>query len=213
MAEHRGQERFPVELVHGTGHARALLLPAPRGMPACPPACTQGHASVPTQACHGLGCVPWPWQHARKHALAFAACPWGLPWPWLLHAPTLGSMPIGGCLGLGCMPWPWPWMHALPLALALDACLAHGLGCMPWPHIWSDFLKMRVFWKMRLFPHEQAGSGHPRGMPACTPCRIAPHRPALRKNWLVPFSIFVSLNSFHDFRGGFQQAVWRSERF
>jgi len=23
--------------------------------------------------------VPWPWQHARKHALALAACPWGLP--------------------------------------------------------------------------------------------------------------------------------------
>ena len=102
-------------------HAACMLGPwlrAPRG----PAACAQGHASMPTQACHGLCCVPWP---------------------WLLHA----------CPCLGC--------------------------CMP----------------------------------ACTPRRIAPHRPALRQNLVVPFSIFVSLNSFHDFRGGFQQAVRRSERF
>mgnify|MGYP006916119218 CR=1 FL=1 len=170
------------------GACKRAHLPAPKGMPACP----------------------------RKHAMALAACLGlgsmhaSMPWPSLpAHGGCPGlrcCMPIGGCLGL-----PSPWMHALALAFA--ACLGHGLGCVPWPHIWSDFLKMRVFWKMRLFPHEQAGSGHPRGMPACTPCRIAPHRPALRQNWLVPFPLFVFLNSVHDFRGRFQQAVRHSEQF
>ncbi len=170
--------------------------------------------------CLGLGCVPLPWQHAHGG---------------LLRALALGCMPMGGCccLGLGCMPWPWlramggspwPWQHA-----------CHGLGCMPWP--WPHALalaaclglgcclahkfrvisqKMRVFWKRRLFSPKEAGVGHgrvPRGMPACTPRRIAPHRPALRQNWLVPFPLFVFLNSVHDFRGRFQQAVRRSEQF
>jgi len=163
-------------------------------------------------ACHSLG-IP-PTGHAKApsgsvHARALAACPQGprclrpgacqgahasMPRPWLLHACLgLGScMPMGCCLGLGCcMPWPWLPAHG--------GCL--GLGCcMPWP--WQDAHGGLL-----------GRSGHPRGMPACTPRRIAPHRPALRQNWLVPFSIFVSLNSFHDFRGGFQQAVRRSERF
>ena len=60
---------------------------------------------------------------------------------------------------------------------------------------------------------KEAGSGHPRGMPTCTPHRIAPHCPALQQNWLLTFSIFVFLNSVHDFKGGFQQAVWRSKQF
>lgn len=189
-------------------------LRAPRGLAAC----TQGHASVPRQAYHGLGYVPWPWllhacpglgccmpmgcclglgrgipmpwQRAHGglpwpsllHALALAACPWGLPLPWLLYALGLAACPWGCC-----MPWPWPWMHALALAAAC-------------PHIWSDFLKMRVFLENEDISPKEAGSGHPKGMPACTPRRISPYRPALQQNWLVPFSIFVSLNSFHDFR-------------
>ena len=140
-------------------------------------------------------CSPKPWM-LRAHALA-AECPWGVALALAAACPCLGCVPMGGCLhacpGLGCLPMggclglgccmPMPWLPAH------GGCL--GLGCCtPW-----------------------AGTGHPRGMPACTPRRIAPHRPALQQNWLVPFSIFVSLNSFHDFRGGFQQAVRRSERF
>ena len=129
------------------------------------------------------GGLPWPW---LLHAHALAACPWGAA---CMHAQALGACPWGAALALAaacpCLGccMPMPWLPAH------GGCL--GLGCCtPW-----------------------AGTGHPRGMPACTPRRIAPHRPALQQNWLVPFSIFVSLNSFHDFRGGFQQAVRRSERF
>ena len=177
--------------------------------------------------CLGLRCMPCPW----LRALALAACHGGLPWPWL-HALALAA-----CLGLGCVPWgaaclglgcvPWPWQHALPLA----AC--HGLGCVPWPWLhalggllpWpllpcpqssSDFPKNEGFLEKEVICPKEAGVGHgrvPRGMPACTPRRIAPHRPALRQNWLVPFPLFVFLNSVHDFRGRFQQAVRHSEQF
>jgi len=141
-------------------HARALA------------ACPQGHASVPTQACHGLGCVPWPWLRAHASmpwpmgaamALALAACtqaclglgclPMGAALALAAACPGLGCMPVGGCLGLRCMPW------------------AFAAAC---PHISSDFLKMRVFWKMRLFPPRrqvEAGSGHAR-------VHAVPHRPA-----------------------------------
>ena len=167
--------------------------------------------------CHSLGIPPTGHQTAPSgsvHARALAACPQGpcclrpgacqrahasMPQPWprclgcCMHAQALAAAcPWGAalalaaaCPGLGCLP--------MGAALALAAACP-GLGSMPMGGCW-------------------AGSGHPRGMPACTPRRIAPHRPALRQNWLVPFSIFVSLNSFHDFRGGFQQAVRRSERF
>ena len=138
-------------------------LRAPRGLAAR----AQGHASVPTQACHGLGCVPWPWLlhacmprpwqlHAHgvlprpwlRHVHALAACPWGVALALAAACPGLGCLPMGGCLGLRCCV-PWPWLPAHGGCLGLRCC-------MPW-----------------------AGSGHPRGMPACTPRRIAPHRPAL----------------------------------
>ena len=90
------------------------------------------------------------------------------------------------------MPWPW----------------------LPCPQILSDFPKNEGFFLENevIFPKE-VGIRHgkvPKGMLACTPCHIAPHHPRLRKNWLVPFSFFVFLNTVHDFRGGFQQMVWRS---
>ena len=186
---------------------------SPRRLTDPPPAMA---FACPCLACLALGCgmpMPWllhahgglPWQQ-HAHALA-AACPclgcclglgmpmpW-LPWPWLLHAHALAAAcPWGGCLGLGCcIPMPWLRAHG-------GGCL--GLGCcMHWPWLPCP--------QRRLFGHGSV----PKGMPACTPRRIAPHRPALRQNWLVPFSIFVSLNSVHDFRGGFQQAVRHSERF
>ena len=120
-------------------------------------------------ACHRLGCVPWggcmPWPWLRAMGgccLGFRCCMRGsMPCPWL-HAH-----------GLGCVPWgaarPWPWLRALALA----ACLAHKFRVM--------FLKMRVFWKRRLFaPKRQAlgMAGCPGACPharhAASP-RIVPH--------------------------------------
>src|SRR4029077_14891923 len=172
------------------------LLPAPRGMPARP----RMHAPALAAAC-----TPRPWLLRARPGLACcvlaqalpAECPWGAALALAAACPCLGCVPMGGCLhacpGLGCLP--------------MGGCL--GLGCcmpMPWQPAHGGCLGLGCCTPW-------AGTGHPRGMPACTPRRIAPHRPALQQNWLVPFSIFVSLNSFHDFRGGFQQAVWRSERF
>ena len=138
---------------------------------------------MPTQACCGLGCVPWPWLPARggylgHGCLALAACR-GLgymPWPWL---PSLCCVPWpwlpshGGNLGC-CLPrpwqlahWglPWSWLHAVSLALAL------ATNC---PHIWSDFLKVRISVKMRLFPPRlQAG-----GIQGHAHVHTTPHRPA-----------------------------------
>ena len=174
------------------------------------------------------GCCLGPW----LRAVALAACLGGLL-PWALAAACLGglhALALAACLGLGCVPWgaapglggqplalaacmPWPWLHAMALA----ACL--GLGCVPWPsllpcpQILSDFPKNEGFLEKEVIFPQRGRRWAPRGMPACTPRRIAPHRPALRRNWLVPFSIFVFLNSVHDFRGGFQQAVRRSEQF
>ena len=149
--------------------------------------------------CHSLGIPPTGHQTAPSgsvHARALAACPQG---PCCLRPGACQrahtSMPqpwprcLGCCMHAQALAAACPWGAALALAAACP-----GLGSMPMGGCW-------------------AGSGHPRGMPACTPPRIVPHRPALRQNWLVPFSILVSLNSFHDFRGGFQQAVRRSERF
>jgi hypothetical protein len=162
-------------------HARALA------------ACPRKHAMA-LAACLGLDCQPM----GAAMALALAAC--------TQACLGLGCLPMGAALALAAACPGLGWLHARGGAALALAFL--GLCCLP-TYLGSDFLKMRVFWKMRLFPPRRQAVG----MPACTPCRIAPHRPALRKNWLVPFSIFVSLNSFHDFRGGFQQAVWRSERF
>ena len=69
-------------------------------------------------------------------------------------------------------------------ALALAACPGLGSQGHAWPQIWIDFQKIRVFFleKEVICPME-AGIGHarvPRGMLACTPRCIAPHRPALR---------------------------------
>ena len=75
-------------------------------------ACTQGHVSLPMQACHGLDYL----HMGAAVALALAVC--------TQACPSLGCLPMGATLTL------------------VAAC----------PHIWSDFLKMRVFWKMRLFP-------------------------------------------------------------
>ena len=100
------------------------------------------------------------------------------------------------CLGLGCLP--------MGAALALAACL--GLACLPMgPCLGLGCLPMGA-----ALAAACPGLG---SMPAGTPRRIASNRPALQQNWLVPFSIFVFLNSVHDFRGGFQQAVRRSEQF
>ena len=132
-------------------------------------------------------------------------------------------MHLEGCLGLGCMlahgllPWPWllhahgglprPWpLHALAFAAACPwgAALALAaacpcLGCLP----------MRAALALAA-----ARLGQAVGIPgACPRARHAASPRIVPQNWLVPFSIFVSLNSFHDFRGGFQQAVQRSEHF
>ena len=86
-------------------HAKALA--ACLGLGCLPMGAAMAKAMATcTQACLGLGCLP------MGAALALAACPWGLPWPWLL---AHGGMPWpwlpahGGCLGC-CMPW--PWQHA-----------------------------------------------------------------------------------------------------
>ena len=122
-----------------------------------------------------------------------APCPWGLPWPWfhaLRGCLALGSMPIGdalsfsastglswllaygGYLGLGNMP--------IGATLALAVCLSLGC-CMPWPwlpcpQILNGFPKNEGFCLENevIFPKE-VGIRHgkvPKGMPACTPCRI-----------------------------------------
>jgi len=149
--------------------------------------------------------LPWPCRGPKgmptcphKHAKALTACL------------GLGCLPMGAAMALA-RPWQHACKHALALAacpwgvaLALAACL--GLGCLPMgPCPGLGCLPMGA-----ALAAACPGLG---SMPACTPRRIAPHRPALQQNWLVPFSIFVFLNSVHDFRGGFQQAVRRSERF
>ena len=48
-----------------------------------------------------------------------------------------------------------------------------------------DFPKNEGFLENEVISPEEAGNGHPRGMPACMPCRIALHRPALRKSCTV----------------------------
>ena len=114
-------------------------------------------------------------------------------------------MPLahGGCLGLGCVP--------MGAALALAAC--PGLDCVG--HKFGVISqKIRVFLEKKvIWPPKEASIVHgrvPRGMPARTPCRIVPHSSQIGS---CLFSFFVFLNSFHDFRGGFQQAVWRFELF
>ena len=117
---------------------------------------------MPTQACHGLGCVPSPWLPAPGGYLGHDCLPMGATLALVVY------------LGHGCLPWglPRPWLRALALA----ACLWGSVGCfkprpwqlarggLPWSclhavsldadcqHMWSDFLKVRDFVKMRLFP-------------------------------------------------------------
>ena len=97
-------------------------------------ACTQGHVSLPMQACHGLDYL----HMGAVVALALAVC--------TQACPSLGCLPMGATLTL------------------VAAC----------PHIWSDFLKMRVFWKMRLFPLMRQVVGIqgacPRACHAALPC-------------------------------------------
>ena len=108
-------------------------MPRPRHGGAAPQAaCPQGPCCVPP------GALLRAWQ--RAHA--------SMPWPWL-RALALAASALG-------LPWPWPWQHARKHAMAFAAC--------PWG------LPMAL---------AAACPGHPRGMPACTPRRIAPHRPAL----------------------------------
>ena len=165
----------------GTLDAMALAM-CPQG-PCClrPGACQCAHASMPR---------PWPWLRALALAVACTPRPWllrarpslgccmpmpwllsalgGLPWPWLLHAHALAACPCGdvACPCLGCLPvggclglgccMPMPWLPAY------GGCL--GLGCCtPW-----------------------AGSGHPKGKPACTPRRIVPHSSKIG-SFLFPF--------------------------
>lgn len=49
----------------------------------------------------------------QKHAIALAAHPWCMPWPWL-------------CAHAGL---PWPRQHAREHVMALAACLCY----LPWP--------------------------------------------------------------------------------
>ena len=137
---------------------------------------------------------------------ALPPAPKGMPACPCKHATTLAV-----CLGLGCcmhaqaLATACPWGATLALAAAYPClgCVPMGgcpsLGCcMPWPWLPTHrgYLGLGCYMPW-------AGSGHPKGMPACTPRYIAPHRPTLQQNWLMPFSIFVSLNSSHDFRGVF----------
>ena len=96
-------------------------------------ACTQGHASLPMQACHGLDCL----HIGAAVALALAVCTQAYP--------SLGCLPMGAALTLAA------------------AC----------PHIWNNFLKMRVFWKMRLFPPMRQVVGIQGACP-CARCAALP---------------------------------------
>ena len=176
---------WPLRACHGLGipptrHARASPACPRRAATAPQAACTlgrpqgpcclpQGRASVPTQACQGLGCVPWPCLLAHGGCLGLGCCMprpslllahGELPWPWLLHAQAFAAT----C----------PWGAALALA-ALALALALAAAC---PHIWSDFLKMRVFRKVRLFSPRRPAVGIPEACPrarrAASP-RIVPH--------------------------------------
>ena len=192
--------------------------------------CPWGASALPFAACLGLGCVPW------GAALALAACP-------LATCPRgLGNMPTGpwqrahgalaACLlpmrGQGCyMHWPWlrascpwrlrwPWLRAhggcLSLGSMLVAVACPGLDCVA--HKFGVISqKIMIFLEKEVICPKEASIVHgvvPRGMPARTPCRIVPHSSQIGS---CLFSVFVFLNSFHDFRGGFQQAVWRFELF
>ena len=63
-------------------------------------------------------------------ALAFAACLWGMPWPWL-RAIAMVALPMCAVLNLvvplcrGCFP--------IEAVMALGACMwaCHSLGSMP----------------------------------------------------------------------------------
>ena len=166
-----------------------------------------------------MPCLPCPWL-LHAHALAAAcprgaalaaACPclgssmpmpWLLPWPWHAHALAALALAaacpcLGCCMPMGWLPWPW-LLHTHALA----ACPWGGL---PWPWLLHALALVALPTKEVIWAWQRA-QGHAR-------MHATPHRPALRQNWLVPFSLFAFLNSVHDFRGGFQQAVRRSDQF
>ena len=62
-------------------------------------------------ACPGIGSI------SMGAALAMATYPWGLPWPYLLHALALAVCLWGAALALAACPW------AIALALAANPCI------------------------------------------------------------------------------------------
>ena len=118
-----------------------------------------GYLGRPT--CLGLGSMP------KGENSAFAACLWGMRWPWL-RALAMVALPMGValnmvvwlCRGYFPMEVSWPWEHARGLAMALAMCLrvlpcpwllAHSMIIFQNRVFFFSFSKRGLFSQMRLF--------------------------------------------------------------